>query len=81
MIGVDDWTYDFGYKAKGNLSLIVDWRLFDTTTKELLLEISSSGAAESKKKINYFRSWMINTAMSEATEAFLDKLNEQPLRP
>ena len=66
-----------GGKAKGNLSLKVDWRLFNTKTETLITELSTVGASESKKKIKNLASWMINTSMSEAATNFLDSLKNQ----
>jgi hypothetical protein len=65
-----------GHKAKGNLGLKVDWRLFNTKTKTLITELSTVGASESKKKINNLYTWMINNSMSEATVKFLDVMNQ-----
>ena len=65
-----------GHKAKGNLGLKVDWRLFNTKTETLITELSTVGASESKKKINNLYTWMINNSMSEATVKFLDVMNQ-----
>ena len=66
----------FGGKARGNISMVVIWRVFDVEAEELIGQLETNATVESKKKIQGLVPWMVEEAFMTSSELFLAKYGE-----